>query len=179
MKMKTNISIRPNVPYSLELGGPREDEDGLDVEDDEEQGEHVVADLALRPPIAHRVDAALVRDRLLRARPVWPKQAAEPEQDRHEQHGSRDEDGHGEVAPEELGHRGGTLHASLAAPESERPSGEGLRSTCACSSDAGCVGWDACAASRSRPASGSAASHSREPSERQARRVGAPARGRA
>ena len=29
--------------------GPREDEDGLDVEHDEEQGEDVVADLALGP----------------------------------------------------------------------------------------------------------------------------------
>src|SRR3978361_2153442 len=47
----------PGVP--LELRAPREDEHGLHVEDHEQQREHVVADLAPRPPRADRVDAAL------------------------------------------------------------------------------------------------------------------------
>src|SRR3546814_5583398 len=41
----------------LEPGRPREDEDRLDVEHDEHQGEDVVADLALRPHVADRIDA--------------------------------------------------------------------------------------------------------------------------
>src|SRR3954466_14888512 len=57
----------PESAISLETGRPREDEDGLDVEEHEQQGEDVVTDLALRPPVADRVDAALVRDVLLRS----------------------------------------------------------------------------------------------------------------
>src|SRR4029077_15817120 len=90
-----------------------------DVEDDEEQREHVVPHLALRPAVAHRVDATLVRDRLLRARAPRSKEAAEPEEHRHETHGGGDEDGNEEVAPKELGHRGGTLYAS--SPGSRKP----------------------------------------------------------
>src|SRR3546814_18268471 len=44
----------------LEPGRPREDEDRLDVEHDEHQGDDVVADLALRPNVADRLDAGLV-----------------------------------------------------------------------------------------------------------------------
>jgi hypothetical protein len=44
----------------LEPDRPREDEHGLDVEDQEQQGEDVVADLGLAPPLTDRVDAALV-----------------------------------------------------------------------------------------------------------------------
>src|SRR3712207_3019806 len=41
----------------LDPGGEREDEHRLDVEHHEEEGEDVVADLALAPSGAHRVDA--------------------------------------------------------------------------------------------------------------------------
>ena len=40
---------------ALELGGPGEHEHGFHVEHHEQQGEDVVADLALRPAVAHRV----------------------------------------------------------------------------------------------------------------------------
>ena len=68
--MKTPISTRPNDAVGLEPGGPREDEHRLDVEHDEQQGEDVVADLALGPARADRVDAALVGEVLLLLRAV-------------------------------------------------------------------------------------------------------------
>ena len=64
--MNTIISTSAEHAVGLEPGGPREDEHGLDVEQDEEQGEDVVADLALGPAEAHRVDARLVGEVLLR-----------------------------------------------------------------------------------------------------------------
>src|SRR3954463_4462296 len=54
----------------LELRRPWKDEHGLDVEHDEEQGEDVVADLALRPSLADGVDPTLVRRQLLDVRLV-------------------------------------------------------------------------------------------------------------
>ena len=64
--MKTIISTRPKTARRSSSDRPREDEDGLDVEHHEEQGKDVVADLALRPARADRVDAALIGDELLR-----------------------------------------------------------------------------------------------------------------
>src|SRR4051794_15752570 len=49
----------------LQLRRPRKDEHCLYVEDDEEQGEDVVTDLALRPSFADRVHTTLVRGQLL------------------------------------------------------------------------------------------------------------------
>src|SRR5262245_43541220 len=92
---------------ALELRGPREDEDSLDVEQDEEKRKDVVPDLALRPAIADRIDAALIGDVLLRKRPGGAKQASEGEQESHQADGRSHEDGDREVAPQELGHRGG------------------------------------------------------------------------
>src|SRR3954454_2187409 len=62
----------------LEVDGPREDEHGLDVEQHEEQGEDVVADLALGPAGADRVDPGLIGDVLLGLRTGRPHEAAEP-----------------------------------------------------------------------------------------------------
>src|SRR2546421_10052613 len=50
---------RPGAPLQ-EDDGPREEEDRLHVEDDEQEAEQVVAHLRLRPPPADGVDAALV-----------------------------------------------------------------------------------------------------------------------
>ena len=67
--------MRPNDAVGLEPGGPREDEHRLDVEQHEEQGEDVVADLALRPAVAHGIDAALVGEVLLLLGPDGPEDA--------------------------------------------------------------------------------------------------------
>ena len=45
--MKMPISMRPKSAVRLEAGGPGEDEDRFDVEQDEEQGEYVVPDVRL------------------------------------------------------------------------------------------------------------------------------------
>ena len=109
-KTKMPISTRPNAAVPLELGGPREDEHRFHVEHHEEQGEDVVADLALRPAVAHRVDAALVGDA---ASAAWAcsgrTQAADPEQQAGQQQGDRPEPDHGEVVAKKVGHRGATL----------------------------------------------------------------------
>ena len=55
--MKIAISIDAEPPVGVDPGGEREDEHRLDVEHHEEQGEDVVADLALAPAGAHRIDA--------------------------------------------------------------------------------------------------------------------------
>ena len=107
----------------LEAHGPREDEDGLDVEHHEEQGEDVVADLALGDqPRADGVHAALVVDVLLRLRAVGPQQLAEPSmQADHEHEARRPEDGDDEVAAEEVRHRRAEpsdgVHESQSRPE--------------------------------------------------------------
>src|SRR3954447_694963 len=49
---------------------PRKHEHGLHVEHDEEQGEDVVADLALRPSVANGVAPTLIRGQLLDTRLV-------------------------------------------------------------------------------------------------------------
>ena len=62
---------------ALQPRRPREDEHGLDVEHDEEQGEHVVADLALGPQVptgSTPLSYVLV---LLGLGPVGPQQAAQ------------------------------------------------------------------------------------------------------
>src|SRR6266498_1089440 len=53
------------VAQALEDGGPGEQEHALHVEDHEQEGVDVVTDLGLRPPLADRVDAALVGGQLL------------------------------------------------------------------------------------------------------------------
>src|SRR4051794_24617868 len=63
----------------LQLDGPREDEHGLDVEQDEEQGEDVVTDLALGPTEPYGIDARLVIEVLLGLDPGRPDEAPEPE----------------------------------------------------------------------------------------------------
>ena len=49
----------------LELRRPWEDEHCLDVKYDEEQGEDVVADVALRPPFTYGIHSAFVGELLL------------------------------------------------------------------------------------------------------------------
>ena len=60
----TVISIEPEPAQRLDVDGPREDEHGLDVEDHEEQGVDVVADVHLAEQ-RQRVGARLVGDVLL------------------------------------------------------------------------------------------------------------------
>ena len=59
MPMKMPISTTA-ASRALEHRGPREEEDALDVEDDEQERVDVVADLRLAPALADRVHAALV-----------------------------------------------------------------------------------------------------------------------
>src|SRR3954447_14970846 len=61
----------------LESRGPRKDEHCLHVEQHEQDGEDVVADLALRPSEAHRVDTRLVVEVLRRLRSRRADDAAE------------------------------------------------------------------------------------------------------
>src|SRR6185503_14543347 len=51
---------------------PRQEEDGLHVEDDEDEGEYVEADVELDPGRPHGVLAALVGGELLLAETGWP-----------------------------------------------------------------------------------------------------------
>ena len=99
------ISTSPNAAVTLELRGPREDEHGFHVEDHEQQREHVVADLALRPAAADGVDAALVGERLLAGRVAWAHQCRDAEQQSGEQQGDRPEPDDREVVAQEVGHR--------------------------------------------------------------------------
>src|SRR5256714_1536595 len=68
---------------------PGEKEHRLDVEDDEEQAEEVVPDLGLGPAAAHRIDAALVGEVLLRTADLGADQLVQPEGacDEEEHHG--------------------------------------------------------------------------------------------
>src|SRR6478736_3125328 len=98
---------------ALELRGPGEDEHGLDVEDHEHQGEHVVADLALRPALTDRVDAALVRDHLVGRGLDRPDQGGDTEQQPTEEQGDRPDPDDGEVAEQEVRHRRRRYYSSM------------------------------------------------------------------
>src|SRR3954454_1373790 len=89
----------------LELRRPGEYENCLDVEHDEEQGEDVIADLALRPSLAHRVDAALVRGELVNGWFVGPDQRGNAQQQAREEQGNGPEPDDREVVAQELRHR--------------------------------------------------------------------------
>src|SRR3546814_6209771 len=90
----------------LEPGRPREDEDRLDVEHDEHQGEDVVADLALRPHVADRIDAGLVVEVLARLAAGGPDERAEAQHAGQERDRQATEDGNRKVITEELRHGG-------------------------------------------------------------------------
>src|SRR3954452_7485257 len=68
----------------LEAHGPREDEDGLDVEQHEQHREDVVADLTLRPTGPDRVDTGLVGRVLVGLGPGRADEAAETENSGHQ-----------------------------------------------------------------------------------------------
>src|SRR5215203_644178 len=95
----------------LELSRPREDEDRFDVENHEEQGKDVVADLALRPSLAHRIDAALVGDQLLERRLVRSDECGNSQQQPGQEQGDGPEPDHGEVVAQELRHHGRRYYA--------------------------------------------------------------------
>src|SRR5690606_17199492 len=104
-------------PVGLEAGRPREDEQGLDVEHDEEQGEDVVAHLALGPGGADGVRARLVADVLALLRPPGP-QGPGDQQEQPEQHEAEaDEDADGQVVAKEvaerIGHRPGDYSGAI------------------------------------------------------------------
>src|SRR5437763_15083289 len=84
----------------LEPSGPWKDEDGLHVEQHEQHGEDVVADLALGPPEADGIDARLVVEVLRGLRSGGPDDAAETEDSRHQRHRHSEEDDGGEVVAE-------------------------------------------------------------------------------
>src|SRR4051812_1022139 len=88
----------------LEADGPGEDEDSLHVEQHEQHGEDVVADLALRPSGAHRVDPGLVVQVLVRLGASGADEAPEPEDSGHQRHRHAKENDGGEVVPKERGH---------------------------------------------------------------------------
>jgi hypothetical protein len=92
-------------PELVEHQRPGEQEHALDVEDHEQECEHVVADLGLGPGGAHRIHAALVGGQFARAGPVRAKESVGPERDRHE--GDREDQKGGEraVGLEIRGHR--------------------------------------------------------------------------
>src|SRR5438067_2813291 len=93
----------------LEADGPGEDEDGLDVEQHEQDREDVVADLALRPTVADRIDTRLVVEVLPGLRAGGADEAPETENSGHQAHGHTKEDDRCEVVAEEAGHRRGSL----------------------------------------------------------------------
>src|SRR5690606_6864516 len=63
--------VHPQLPQD---DGPRKQEDDLDVEDDKQEGEDVVADVEGSLAFAHRNFAALVGSELFRIRVVRPQQ---------------------------------------------------------------------------------------------------------
>src|SRR5438093_5514919 len=71
-------------PQLLELDRPGEEEDAFDVEDHEQEGKEVVADVRVAPSLADRVDAALVRGEFLGARLAGPHEAVSQESDCYE-----------------------------------------------------------------------------------------------
>src|SRR5581483_1498451 len=91
----------PEDVVHLEADGPGEDEHRFDVEHDEQQGEDVVADLALRPPEPHGIDAGLVIQVLLGLDAVRPDEAAEAQHAPHDPHRDGEEDDRREVVAEE------------------------------------------------------------------------------
>ena len=66
--MKVSASMKPIEQLVGERDRPRVEEDHLDVEDDEEQRDKVVAEVELHPAIALGLDAALVGVGLHRVR---------------------------------------------------------------------------------------------------------------
>src|SRR4051812_26324991 len=95
----------PEAGVAFELRRPREDEHGLDVEDDEQQREDVVPDLALRPTFADRIDATLVGRQLLRGRFVRPHECRDAEQRPRQNEGDGPEPDDREVVAQEVRHR--------------------------------------------------------------------------
>ena len=90
-------------PERVDVDGPREDEDRLDVEDDEEQGVHVITDVHLAEQ-RQRIGARFVGDVFVvlgHFRAQEPRDA-QHRADHHER--GQDEDRDGEILPVELGH---------------------------------------------------------------------------
>ena len=77
--MKTPISITAWYPRSSKILPQGNRNTRLDVEDDEQEPVDVVADLALRPALADRVDAAFVREVLVADRPPGRDEPCGPE----------------------------------------------------------------------------------------------------
>lgn len=65
---------QPKHSITLELCCPGEDEHCFNIEDDEQQREDVVANLALRPTFTDRINAAFVGEHLLARWLGWTKQ---------------------------------------------------------------------------------------------------------
>ena len=88
---------------AVDVDRPREDEDGLDVEDDEEQRVDVVADVRLAEQ-RQRVGARFVGDVLLVLRVRGSQQAGRSEHGSDHDECRHHEDGDGQILPVELGH---------------------------------------------------------------------------
>ena len=97
---------------ALELGRPRENEHRFDVEDHEEEGEDVVADLALRPSVTDRIDSAFVRRELFDRRLVGPHQCGDAQQQSGQQQGNCPEPDDRQVVAQEVRHRGRRYYAA-------------------------------------------------------------------
>src|SRR6056297_3590838 len=120
----------PEGAVPLDVRGPREEEHRFHVEDDEQQREDVVADLALRPAHAHRVDTRLVGDALVVVGPGGAHEGRQSEEDPADRQGGEAEPDHGQVIAQEHRHRvenlsgAGKTHPNVASDaKGRRPSG--------------------------------------------------------
>lgn len=95
----------PEARVSLKLRRPWKDEHRLHVENDEEQGEDVIADLALRPTLAYGIHSTFIGELLLTSRLDGAKQRRDPQQKPRNQDRGKAEPDHGEKRPEEERHQ--------------------------------------------------------------------------
>src|SRR5690606_24527839 len=85
----------PGKPDVVQHGRPREEKGDLQVEEDEEDGDEVVAHVELHARVLERLEAALVGRELLRIRPARGEQLA--------QHHGRDADAEADQNEEQNG----------------------------------------------------------------------------
>src|SRR5690606_12772818 len=87
----------PDHAQVAEHGGPREDEDDFQVEDDELDGDEVVAHVELHARVIERLESGLVGRQLRLARPLGPQGPADQQQGHADADGDDQEQQGGQV----------------------------------------------------------------------------------
>ena len=92
MARKTIIAAKPKKPMSGQDDRPGKEERDLEVEQDEEDRDEVVADVELHPRVLERLEAALVGRELCRVGPVRRQQRADGEENDPDEQADQDEE---------------------------------------------------------------------------------------